>query len=1119
MTRVVTPGTLTDEALLEERHDNLLLAIAEGKDGCGLAYLELSSGRFAVLEVATREALTSELERLQPAEILLDEDSALPTELRLERGITRRPAWHFDPDSGERLLCAQFGTRDLSGFGCAALRLAVGAAGCLLQYVRATQCATLPHLRGLTTEQRDDALLLDAATHRNLEISASLTGRPAHTLLGIVDRTATAMGSRLLRRWLKRPLRAQEIAGSRHRAVTALLAAEATVTELHTTLAGSSDIERILARIALGSARPRDLTGLRDSLALLPALRKQLAVVTGQLAVPLLAQIAAELGEHAEVLELLTRALLAQPPVLIRDGGVIAPGYDAELDDLRALSTNADQFLLDFENRERARTGLPTLKVGYNRVHGYYIELGRAKAEQVPPDYQRRQTLKGVERYITAELKLFEDKVLSSRERALAREKMLYEALLMQLTTALEPLHTTAGALATLDVLTNLAERAATLHWQCPEFTTTRQLDIIEGRHPVVERILDLPFVANDLQLNATQQMLMITGPNMGGKCLAANTFIFTSQGLISLAALKPHGAAEQDFTPLAHNVIVKSLHTQQTATHFYSGGIQKTIKITTGYGFSLEGTAEHKVRIKTDNGDEQWCCLGDLRGNEIIIIDRHIDLWGKTVAIPALPKIRNLKKQYPLPERLSSDLAYLMGLLIGDGSLTYKNYLEFTNADRDITEAFTKICADLFHYTVVETPQYRYRLCSLQIRMFFAQLGLEYVNSLHKYIPESILIAPKEIVVAFLQGLFDTDGTVDNRYGNVEISTSSYQMATQVQLVLLNFGIIAALRTKKTACHPNYIICIDGENAILFHQRVGFRLTHKKNLAALPDAEPETLYKNNYFYDHIVSVTAQDAEVFDLSVTQEHAYIANGFVSHNSTYMRQTALIVLLAYSGSFVPAQTARIGPIDRIFSRIGASDDLAGGRSTFMVEMEETANILNNATAQSLVLMDEIGRGTSTFDGLSLAWACAVELATRIGALSLFATHYFELTQLAETHSGIANVHLDAVEHGHSIVFLHRVHAGAANQSYGLAVAALAGVPRVVIERARARLRELEAAAARQAAMPAPQLPLFAAAPPQTESPLHIALRELNPDELTPRDALAALYQLRALLNETK
>ncbi len=750
--RILTPGTLTDESLLEERRENLLLAVAEGATGFGVAMLELSSGRFSVLEVETREALTSELERLRPAETLLDEDGQLSQALGSGPGLTRRPPWHFDPDSGARLLTEQFGTRDLTGFGCAGMHLAIGAAGCLLQYVRDTQKAALPHLRGLTTERRDDALILDAATRRNLEITESLAGRPEHTLAGLLDRTATPMGGRLLRRWLSRPLRDQAAVRARHWAVADLID-RARAEPLRDVLAGVGDLERILARIALGSARPRDLAVLRDSLGLCGGLRESLAESDA----PLLGRLSDGIGEHPQTLALLASALIAQPPVLIRDGGVIAPGYDAELDQLRSLATDADQFLLALETRERERSGIPTLKVGYNRVHGYYIELGRARADQVPADYVRRQTLKGAERYITPELKRFEEEVLGSRERALAREKALYEALVANLAESLEPLQRGAESIAELDVLVNLALRAQALGWSRPLLTDEDRIEIEDGRHPVVEQVIDTPFVANGLKLDAARRMLVITGPNMGGK----------------------------------------------------------------------------------------------------------------------------------------------------------------------------------------------------------------------------------------------------------------------------------------------------------------------------------------------------------------------------STYMRQCALIVLLAYAGSFVPARSALIGPVDRVFSRIGASDDLAGGRSTFMVEMEETANILNNASDRSLVLMDEVGRGTSTFDGLSLAWSCGVELAQRIRAFTLFATHYFELTTLPDEYPGIVNVHLDALEHGSSIRFMHALSEGPANQSYGLAVAALAGVPDAVINRAKGRLHELEEAAlrhARSGAGPgAVQLSLFP--PPPPETPVCEALRALDPDALTPRAALDALYELRQMIDSDK
>jgi DNA mismatch repair protein MutS len=742
--RIVTPGTVTDEALLEERRDNLLAALGEARGRYGLAVLDLGSGRFAVQELAGVEALAGELERLRPAELLLPEDLALPPRLPRPDGLTRRPVWHFDADSGQRLLARQFGTRDLAGFGCASLPLAVGAAGCLLQYVADTQRTALPHVTGLVVESRDDAVIVDAATRRNLEIDRSASGRPEHTLAGLLDRSATAMGSRLLRRWLNRPLRDRGAVGARHDAVAELVD-RAAHPALHDALAGIGDVERILARVALKSARPRDLAALRDALARLPGLQ----LLLRGLASPLAASLAAASGEHPDTLGLLRRAVVENPPVVIRDGGVLATGYDAELDELRALSQNADQFLVDLEARERERTGIATLKVGYNRVHGYYIELGRAHDARVPEDYARRQTLKGAERYVTPELKRFEDRVLSARERALAREKALYDDLLDALQPAVPALQRCAEGLAALDVLATFAERAQALRLVRPTLTDEPGLLIEGGRHPVVEQVSDAPFVANDLRLDAARRMLIVTGPNMGGK----------------------------------------------------------------------------------------------------------------------------------------------------------------------------------------------------------------------------------------------------------------------------------------------------------------------------------------------------------------------------STYMRQAALVVLMAYAGAFVPAARAVLGPVDRVYSRIGAADDLAGGRSTFMVEMEETANILHNATERSLVLMDEIGRGTSTFDGLSLAWASAVELATRLRAFTLFATHYFELTTLPDEYAGIANVHLTAAEHGDGVVFLHAVREGPASQSYGLQVARLAGVPPRVIERARGRLRELEQAAARHADALTPQLPLFAT---PSEQPAAIeALAALDPDALTPREALEALYRLKGLL----
>ena len=749
VTRVVTPGTLTDEALLSANRDNLVAAVCGSGGAFGVAWLDLSAGRFRLTEAPDQEALLGEIERLRPAELLIDEDlidsdQSFANAFGERTRITRRPPWHFELDSSTRLLCNQFGTRDLSGFGCDGYPRGVAAAGALLQYVNDTQKASLPHLQSIKVELSDAAVIMDGPTRRNLELEESLSGHHQHTLAGVMDHCQTAMGSRLLRRWIQRPLRDAQILKSRYQALDALIT-DGAVTSLQEILNGIGDVERILARVALRSARPRDLRQLGEALSRLPELQN----AVGRIDSPLLSELADQVGEHREQQHLLAKAIKDNPPMLIRDGGVIAPGYDDELDDLRAIAENADQYLVDLELRERERTGIATLKLGYNRVHGYYIEISRLHADKAPVEYVRRQTLKAAERYITPELKEFEDKVLGARERSLAREKFLYEELIDKLHLVLGALQLSASGLSELDVLTCFAERAQTLNLAKPEISETPCIEIEGGRHLVVEQVIDSPFIANDLTLDEDRKLLVITGPNMGGK----------------------------------------------------------------------------------------------------------------------------------------------------------------------------------------------------------------------------------------------------------------------------------------------------------------------------------------------------------------------------STYMRQTALIVILAHVGCFVPADRLKIGPVDRIFTRIGASDDLAGGRSTFMVEMTETATILNNATEQSLVLMDEIGRGTSTFDGLSLAWAAAHHMGENTRAFTLFATHYFELTALAQELSACENVHLDATEHDGQLVFLHSVRNGPANQSYGLQVASLAGVPRDVIRRAKTYLKTLESQQAEMTNNPQGQLNLSMDEPLE-QNPILEAVDALDPDSMSPREALAALYKLKDL-----
>lgn len=742
--RVVTPGTLTDESLLDASGDALIVSVFRHQLRAGIAWMDLSSGRFLVTEVEGDEALSAELQRLSPAELLLPEDASIPA-LADHVAIRRLAAWQFDEDSARTELNQHFQTRDLSGFGCDDLSLAIAAAGCLLDYVKDTQRNELPHLTSLRHERQSDSVILDAATRRNLEIDLNLHGGEDNTLFSVYNSTITAMGTRHLKRWLHRPVRVRSVLEDRLDAVSCLAqnyAFEAT----RQALKPISDLERILARVALRSSRPRDLTRLRDSLWALPALIAATPQDTN-----LLQTLQSDVGQYPELCELLGRALVESPPVVIRDGGVLAGGYDEELDELRGISENAGEYLVDIERREREATGLSTLKVGYNRVHGYYIEISRQQSDKAPDTYQRRQTLKNVERFITPELKQFEDRALSSRSRALAREKFLYEALVERIAEDLVPLQTTSRAICGLDVLACFAERAVTLSLSRPSFSAEAQLDISNGRHPVVEQVSDKPFIANNTLLNEQRRMLLITGPNMGGK----------------------------------------------------------------------------------------------------------------------------------------------------------------------------------------------------------------------------------------------------------------------------------------------------------------------------------------------------------------------------STYMRQNALIVLLAHCGAFVPADSVGLSLVDRIFTRIGSSDDLASGLSTFMVEMTETANILHNATEKSLVLMDEVGRGTSTFDGLSIAWASAVALAERVRALTFFATHYFELTALPDDHASMANVHLDATEHEDHVVFMHHIQEGPANRSFGLEVAKLAGVPTGVLLHARQKLGELES----QQMVERPpaiggQEDLFST--PTVNSPVLDVLSDIDPDQLSPKEALDALYTLKTLLD---
>lgn len=749
--RIVTPGTVSDEALLPERQDNLIVAVYQEKEKFGLATLDMTSGRFQLCEPHSKEALQAELQRINPVELLYCEDFVEMAIIEHYKGLRRRPIWEFELSTAISELNRQFGTKDLRAFGVEKSPLGLAAAGCLLQYAKETQRASLPHIQSISVIQNNDNIQLDAATRRNLELTQNLAGGTENTLSSVLDKCVTPMGSRLLKRWIHQPIRQTDILLKRQKTIGEIIEQDL-YHELQPYLQQVGDMERILARVALRSARPRDLTRLRTALEQIEPIKSLIQTKTSSN----LTALSAQIDDFSAQIKLLQKAIIETPPLLIRDGGVIAEGYNAELDEWRTLSAGATQYLENLEQRERESTGIDTLKIGFNAVHGYYIQISQGQAHKAPIHYVRRQTLKNAERYIIPELKEYEDKVLKSKGAALALEKQLYDELFDLLLPHLGQLQLASLALSELDVLVNLAERAETLNYVAPQFSDEIGVKIENGRHPVVEQVLKDPFIANPVNLNQQRHLLIITGPNMGGK----------------------------------------------------------------------------------------------------------------------------------------------------------------------------------------------------------------------------------------------------------------------------------------------------------------------------------------------------------------------------STYMRQTALITLMAYIGSFVPADSAVIGQIDRIFTRIGASDDLASGRSTFMVEMTEMANILHQATSQSLVLIDEIGRGTSTYDGLSLAWACAEWLAKKTRSLTLFATHYFELTALPEQIEGIANIHLDALEHNNTIAFMHAVQDGAASKSYGLAVAALAGVPQSVIKLAKQKLHQLEKLSAQNGdqqiqhlrALNQHQGELAFEAEPDA---LREAIEQLDPDELSPKQALAYLYQLKKML----
>ena len=1146
--RVVTPGTVLDTTILDAKENNFIAAVFSPamlgekttKDQLvGVALLDLSTGEFHLGELsgaARFQKLLDELQRFEPKEVVVPESHVYAPQTEEQRVladykpacVTTYPDRAFQLRAAREALLEHFQVHSLAGFGVQEASSGLSAAGALLQYIQETQKSALPHIRRISLLRHDEFMLIDFATQRNLELYRTIHDHSrAGSLLGLLDKSMTSMGARMLQKWLRYPLVRIADIQARLDAVDALKNDVMLRGDLRELLKGIHDLERLITRLTLSAANARDLVALKLSCQRLPEFRRLL----GGIVAPLIAEQAANCDELQDIAQLIERAIVDEPPVSLRDGNLIKPGYNAELDELRVISKEGKHWIAGLERKEKERSGVASLKVKYNKVFGYFIEITKPNLHLVPADYIIKQTLVNATRFITPELKEFEAKVLGAEDRMVELEYTLFQELRQTVSREVERVLRTAETIAVLDALAALAEIAERNLYVKPEVNDGERIEITEGRHPVIEQMkLDEPFIPNDTRLDCGEnRLLIITGPNMAGKCLAGDALLFTGRGLRPLAELKPADSKMGEFSELDEEV--RGLRGAAQATHFYTGGRQKTVTITTRLGYRLEGTPEHKVWVRRADGTEGWKPLGEMQTGDIAAIERRVNLWGQETAIDgaaasALNGAKNLK-MYQLPEKWDEDLAYLIGLLIGDGTVTYSHAFEFTTADAFLAEEFCRIVRKLFGYKVCRKASgVQYCVSSKQIRVFLERLDLGYCQADAKYVPAPILQAPRNIVVAFLQGVFDTDGYADKRYGNIQFSTASARLARQIHLLLLNFGMIASLTVKQTARKPSHQINIYGADALLFHQRIGFRLRQEREIS-ISQVKSRFDTPPRYFYDAVIAVESGEAEVYDLSVPGDHAYIANGFVSHNSTYIRQVALITLMAQIGSFVPAKQAQIGVVDRIFTRIGASDNLSRGESTFMVEMNETANILNNATRKSLIILDEIGRGTSTFDGMSIAWAVAeyIEHQEKLGARALFATHYHELTELATLLTGVKNYNVAVKEWNDQVIFLRKIIEGGADQSYGIQVARLAGLPADVIRRAKEILADLEQdrhgeaehhfikpaaprASRKKSAVSLDQLALFGERP----HPVVTTLKNLDVNSLTPLDALNLLEQLK-------
>ena len=1156
VTRILSPGTVIDSNMLDSNKNNYIASMIKAKMGYGIAFADLSTGEFLTTEFSSKEQdpiekLLSVVSQYDPVEIVVpiefkkDENLFIHLTDISEAVIKTYEDYVFTYDEASNIITRHFKLSNLAGFGLDKTAMAVQAAGGLLAFLKETQRDVIPNIFKISLIQEAKILHLDYITQRNLELVNSLWEKGKDTsLFSVFNQTHTPMGARLLKKIILQPLINIDEINQRLNIVQKFKDDIFLRSDLRDQLRIIGDLERYINKVNYTArTNARDLLNIKNSLENIPKIKNLLQKADIQE----ISYIIKNINDFRKICHLIDISIKENAPITIKEGNIIKEGFNDQVDELRDILNNGMKYLLQYEEELKKKWNLNSgLKIGHNNVLGYYIQITHntlKSISKIPEDFIERSTLKNAKRYTTARLKELEEKIVSAEERISDVEYEIFCTIRDKVIKETKNILETAKNIANIDVLACFAEISEKCNYCRPIVNNDSKIIIKEGRHPVIEQANPMePFIPNDCFLDVEkEQLLIITGPNMAGKCVKGDTLLFTEYGVLPIEYFKPESINDDSFEEL--NLELIGLGGRVASSHFYSNGEKPSIRIETKLGYSIEGSFNHPILVRNPKGEEIWKRLEDVSIDDYMIINTKNDLWGIKTKIEYNPPNYEIKTpiysegviKYKLPKKLDNDLSYLIGLLIGDGTLTYTHSINLTSKDSFIKEEFYRIIKSNFNYDAKskKADKSEHFVSSKYIRDFFYSLGLDYIKAHQKEVPKVILMAPKIFVINFLQGLFDADGTADKRYGNVSFSTTSIKLALQVHSLLLNLGIISSLKSKETSGRTIFSVKLYGEDSQNFYDKIDFRLprkskrkkllpeVHMTNIHSIPYlngllktiqkrivdkgnsiphqdklkynkqigsifysyipqkrnisfkklndlveyclkynikcVELISILENHFFYDQIIDIKESKAKLYDFTIPENHSFIGNGFINHNSTYLRQVALTCIIAQIGCFVPAKSATIGIVDQIFTRIGASDDLARKLSTFMIEMTETAKILNYATPKSLIIIDELGRGTSTSDGQSIAMA-TLEKLHELKTKTLFSTHYHQLTEINLPR--IKNYHLDIIENDDGTInFVRKLRPGSTDKSYGIHVAKLAGIPDEVILRAFEILEQIE------------------------------------------------------------